>query len=75
MAKNAKLETEYCKDILGGIVRVHAKGRKVICQEEESLYSDDVNVEYEERNLIWIPYYAWANRHKGEMAVWIRQSR
>ena len=56
-------------------MRVHAKGRKVICQEEESLYSDDVNVEYEERNLIWIPYYAWANRHKGEMTVWIRQSR
>ena len=23
------------------------------------------------RPLLWIPYYAWANRAAGEMAVWV----
>lgn len=74
MAADTKLETEYLKDELGGIVAVHARGRKVICPEQESLYSDDMDIKYEEKELLWIPYYAWANRHAGEMAVWIRQS-
>jgi DUF1680 family protein len=27
----------------------------------------------EPRTLTFIPYYAWANREPGEMAVWIRE--
>jgi hypothetical protein len=27
-----------------------------------------------ERDLLFIPYYAWANRGAGEMLVWIRES-
>ncbi|MDO4490248.1 MAG: glycoside hydrolase family 127 protein [Lachnospiraceae bacterium] len=36
------------------------------------LYSSYKKKEYEEAELCWIPYYAWANRGEGEMQVWTR---
>ncbi len=39
---------------------------------EDSLYHLHMPAEYKRTELIWIPYYAWANRGEGEMQVWTR---
>ena len=51
-------------------------------EEKKNTYADftqniltewiDENPEYEDKDLLWIPYYAWDNRHTGEMMVWVR---
>jgi hypothetical protein len=51
LAEDAVLETEFRKDMLGGVTVVHGGG------------------------LLAIPYFAWANRGPGEMAVWLEMKR
>jgi len=50
----AKLQTEYRSDLLGGVVTIKGRGKSV--------------------DVVAIPYYAWAHRGKGEMAVWLPES-
>lgn len=38
----------------------------------KALYFPYTKAEYEQTELTWIPYYAWANRGEGEMQVWTR---
>ena len=47
----AKLQTEYRSDLLGGVVTIKGRGKSV--------------------DVVAIPYYAWAHRSKGEMAIWL----
>ncbi len=63
-------------DLLGGVVTLSGEG---LTESEESwgedtLYRPAGEVTYENKKLKWIPYFAWANRGEGEMAVWIRKS-
>ena len=55
---------------------VRAKAQKLCGQAWEAgeLYSSGKAESYEEKELLWIPYYAWANRQKGELMVWIRKA-
>jgi DUF1680 family protein len=39
------------------------------------LYRPAASPDYTKRSLTWIPYYAWANRGEGEMAVWIHKEK
>ena len=41
--------------------------------EDEPLYQAAAKVElaYEPADLVFVPYYAWANRGQGAMEVWI----
>jgi DUF1680 family protein len=57
---NAKLQSEYRGDLLGGIVTISGRGR--IRQDGKKV--EDIDV-------VAIPYYAWAHRGKNEMAVWM----
>jgi hypothetical protein len=50
------LWSDAIKDLLGSIAIVHAKG----------FYPDGTR-----RDMTMIPYYAWANRGQGTMAVWL----
>ena len=50
----AKLQTEYRSDFLGGVVIIKGRGKSV--------------------DVLAIPYYAWAHRGKGEMAIWLLES-
>jgi DUF1680 family protein len=59
----ASLRAEYKPDLLGGVVTVGAEG-KVFKVEKGKLKS-------ETRAITLIPYYAWAHRGRGEMAVWL----
>ena len=61
---------------MGGVVTLSGEG---LTESEESwgedtLYRPAGEVTYENKKLKWIPYFAWANRGEGEMAVWIRKS-
>jgi DUF1680 family protein len=63
LSKNAILNTEFRPDLLGGVTVI--KGRAMAFKRTET---DTIQ---SETDFTAIPYYAWANRGKGEMEVWI----
>jgi len=67
MKKDAPFNTEFLPGLLGGVTVV--KGKAVAF---ELAGSDTVKAE---TDFTAIPYYAWANRGKGEMAVWFPSTR
>lgn len=46
--------------------------RQESSREDEGLYTEYTPVEERETMLTFVPYYAWNNRGKGEMSVWVR---
>lgn len=64
LSSEAKLQAEYQPNLLGGIVLIKGQGKIQLPQEEGKTTVQDVEVTA-------IPYYAWAHRGKGEMAVWL----
>jgi hypothetical protein len=60
-----QLRPEYRGDTLKGIVVVKGKALAVSNQ------ADATGAGRKEQDFLAIPYYAWANRGEGEMAVWI----
>jgi DUF1680 family protein len=72
----SKFTFTFEKDLLGGVVTLQSKGKKLEAWSGNSLYKaeeSDPPDSYKEIDLIWIPYYAWANRGPGEMMVWIHK--
>jgi len=61
----AKLEATYQKDLLRGVVTI--KGDAVGVYQT----SDEKGIEEKPQPLTLIPYYAWAHRGEGDMAVWL----
>ena len=59
-------EVSSCGE-LGGITALLVPGSRETGSEE--LYSETVPAR-EDVTLTYVPYYAWGNRGKGEMAVW-----
>ena len=57
---DAPLQSEYRPDLLGGVTVIKAKAA-----------SYDFLKGRQEKNFVAIPYYAWAHRGPGEMAVWL----
>lgn len=49
-------------------LRIAGKRRKA---SDRALYGSLKKPEYEEVELIYVPYYAWNNRGEGEMSVWV----
>ncbi len=74
LADSPDFQVQYEKDMLGGIVTIKAKGRKLDTSawKQNSLYSSYKQNSYIDKELLWIPYYAWANRKCGEMLVWVK---
>jgi DUF1680 family protein len=64
---DAKLQSEYHGDLLGGIMTITGRGQIRQAQQDGKKIIEDVDV-------VAIPYYAWAHRGKNEMAVWIPES-
>ncbi len=65
---------EFRAGLLGGITLLRHKGR--VAEEpldEEPLYEAAAKAAraYEPAELVFVPYYAWANRGQGAMEVWI----
>jgi DUF1680 family protein len=65
---NAKLTSEFRKDMLGGIEVI--KGKALAAKPGQ----DNQPMVKAERDLVMIPYYAWAHRGKGEMDVWLARN-
>jgi DUF1680 family protein len=62
LPSEAKLRTEWCPDLLGGIVVIWGQGRRQVGSEDASI------------DLTAVPYAVWANRDAGEMDVWLRET-
>ena len=56
---DAKLTSEFRKDMLGGIEVILGQGRRRVGLRDEAV------------NLLAIPYAVWANRDVGDMDVWL----
>jgi DUF1680 family protein len=64
----SKLKTTFKPDFLGGVAVVEGKGSSVKKTKDGKLTESPVNITA-------IPYFAWANRGSGEMAVWLATSK
>ena len=65
---NVSVKATFVKDELNGIVRLEANA-------QASKRDNNQQVMLENKTLTAIPYYAWANRGEGEMAVWIPRTQ
>lgn len=65
--KPGKAEVKQA-DILGGVVTIHCDGVRTGVVGD--LYSEEIPAS-EDAKLTFVPYYAWGNRGRGEMTVWV----
>jgi DUF1680 family protein len=72
---NAPLSVVVRPDLLGSIVTITATGKSPAPGSSgDRLYSErNRDRPIVDRPLLFIPYYAWANRAPGEMLVWVRE--
>ncbi|MDR0731700.1 MAG: glycoside hydrolase family 127 protein [Treponema sp.] len=61
------------KDLLEGVCTISFTGKREKDWQDDALYRSGAEGGYEDRELTFIPYYAWANRGGGEMTVWINR--
>jgi DUF1680 family protein len=64
LPNDSSLSSEFKSDLLNGVAIVKANAISLA-------YNEQGTVERKEQTLTAIPYYAWANRGQGEMAVWL----
>jgi DUF1680 family protein len=69
----APFEVAYEHGLLEGVVTLSSKGKKLKAWQDKALYREAAAPEFEDKDLRWIPYYAWANRKAGEMIVWVHR--
>ena len=70
----AELTEAYEDELLGGVVTVTAKGKRISNEgwNEDELYKEQ-EIQLEDVILKAVPYCNWGNRETGEMAVWIKE--
>ncbi len=73
LPRNSEFAEEFQPDLLGGVMTLRCKALEEE-GETESLYTFCPPRAEKERELTFIPYYAWANRGEGEMTVWVRDA-
>lgn len=63
-------------ELLNGVVTVKTPAFRIDkdAWNDRELYSASAVCPLEPVELKWIPYYAWANRGRGEMYVWIHRT-
>jgi hypothetical protein len=67
LANDRGLSAEWKPDLLNGVVVVRSKAVALA-------YDSAGKVSSRDQDFTAIPYYAWANRGRGQMAVWIAAS-
>lgn len=72
LPRGAAIDVSESSDWLGGAMVLRAEGQQLIAN-NEALYIYDSQGETKTVPLTFIPYYAWANRQKGEMTVWLQE--
>ncbi|TQR96801.1 glycoside hydrolase family 127 protein [Paenibacillus ottowii] len=71
LPKDNPVTEEFSENLLGGIVKLTLEGYRV--KASNALYSSEPP-ELVPQQITAIPYYAWCNRAKGEMRVWVYES-
>ncbi|MBD2867636.1 glycoside hydrolase family 127 protein [Paenibacillus arenilitoris] len=71
---DAKLEVGFDAELAGGLKLITAEALRLeLPQWGSQLYRTDSGASLKPAVATFIPYYAWANRGKGEMAVWVKE--
>lgn len=74
----ADVEPEYVAafdaKLLGGVPTVVVEGYDQVWDEAQPLYDSAQDVEGDEAQATFIPYYAWGNRGPSSMLVWVRRA-
>lgn len=74
--RDAKLSARWEKDVAGGVMVVEGKGPASPAGEWSGrLYRDVDAAGGREIDLKLVPYFAWGNRGKSEMSVWLAAGR
>ncbi len=71
--KTSALWKSWKADKLCGITEIHAEGHIVEDGGQGRLYQYEQGPSYREKELVFIPYYTWANRGENEMTVWVHE--
>ena len=75
LSDDTYLSAEWKPNLLGGVIVIRGEALAVNTEKfGEKLYLPKTDVKCETRRVKFtaIPYYAWANRERGPMTVWIR---
>ena len=75
LQNDGEYRVQYEPEMLGGVVTIRGEGQ-MLQQNDwsgDELYAVQKPAQYQKKQLLWIPYYAWANRSAGELLVWIRK--
>jgi len=76
MPRNVKLTPRFDRDLLGGVTELEGKAEIAGDQPwADELYREVKAAPPRSTDINLIPYYAWANRGKSEMTVWIPLGR
>ncbi len=68
--KPGAAKVEHQDALLGGVDTIVCAGSREATV--QALYSEEIPAEHP-ATLTFVPYYAWGNRGKGEMSVWVRK--
>ncbi|WP_256761853.1 glycoside hydrolase family 127 protein [Cohnella sp. WQ 127256] len=69
-----EFSVEFEPELLGGLQTITAKGVKIPSTDwGNQLYKSEKRGQSLPTTVKFIPYFAWANRGRGEMAVWVRE--
>jgi len=66
------LTEHWREDLLGGIMTIKAKGKKLVTPDDPCSFSEKFIPESQDADITAVPYGFWCNRSPGEMLVWIR---
>jgi DUF1680 family protein len=68
LSNQCEIISKYEPDLLNGVITLKAEGYRI--ESTSELYSAEP-IKLIPQEITAIPYYAWCNRAKGEMRVWI----
>jgi len=73
LPREAEIASEFNPDLLGGVEVLSAKAVELTDDGSCTLYRKNRGPVFADRDLKFIPYYAWANRGEGEMSVYFKE--
>lgn len=73
LPRDSAFTEQFEPELLKGVMTLRCKGIEEK-GEQAALYTYAPPRAARERELLFVPYYAWANRGEGEMTVWLRDA-
>lgn len=71
LPSSSSLKAKYKPDFLGGVTTIDADVKIRTDNKDEGMYRDLKKPEWKTVNTQLVPYFAWSNRGKAEMTVWL----